>query len=133
MYSVTTGEVRSLGIDGALALAWSPDGTTVAFTRVPGGGETNTSNTSIWLADADGTDERRLTGDYLVLQGIGPVWSPDGRSIAYNRSLASAEPSEVVLVTIADDADDPIDIETVIAPPTTPGTHGPVSWSIRGA
>ncbi len=129
VYSVTTGEVRSLGIDGALALSWSPDGTTVAFTRVPGGGETNTSNTSIWLADADGTDERRLTGDYLVLQGIGPVWSPDGRSIAYNRSIASAEPSEVVLVTIADDADNPIDSETVIAPPTTPGPDGPVTWS----
>ena len=128
VYSVTTGEVRSLGVEGALALTWSPDGTTVAFTRVPGGGETNTSNTSIWLADADGTDERPLTGNYLVLQGIGPVWSPDGGSIAYNRSLGFGESSEVVLVTIADDADNPIDTEAVISPPTTPGPDGPVTW-----
>ena len=64
-----------------------------------------------------------------MLSGIGPVWSPDGRVIAYQRSISGGESSEVVLVTATDDdADDPIGTETVIHPPTTPGTDGPVSW-----
>ena len=78
VYSLTTGEVRSLGIEGAKKLAWSPDGTTVAFQR---------ASTSLWLVDADGTNERQLTADptneqQLVdgsVHGVGPVWSPDGR------------------------------------------------------
>ena len=34
-----------------------------------------------------------------------------------------------MVTAIADDADNPIGTETVIAPPTTPGPDGPVTWS----
>lgn len=132
IYSVTTGEVRSLGVEGATDVAWSPDGTTVAFARVSrvGSGPAEHDETSLWLADADGTDQRQLTGGYDVNHGVGPVWSPDGRSIAYQRLCCGrAEGHEVVLVTaVPDDAERPIGTETVIAPPTTPGTDGPVGW-----
>jgi hypothetical protein len=132
VYSVTTGAVRSLGIDGVETLTWSPDGSTVAFTRAS---SVDDSRTSLWLADADGSDERQLTRERTVLIGIGPVWSPDGRTIAYQRSITLGESSAAVLVTATGDADNPIGTETVINPrgnsgmlAQTPGPDGPVAW-----
>ena len=52
--------------------AWSPDGRQVAFHRL---GE-------IYVVDADGRHERRLT---TMAQPVSfPAWSPDGRSIAFS-------------------------------------------------
>lgn len=53
--------------------AWSPDGTSIAFTTNPGGGG------QIWQAKLDGTQHRRIVAS-TATQG---VWSPDGRRIAY--------------------------------------------------
>ena len=124
VYSVATGEVRSLGVEGVSQLTWAPDGTTVAFSRVARVDDgVPHDSTGIWLVDADGTHERRLTGAYGVNHGIGPVWSPDGRTIVYQRlAPGSAEGHEAVLVSPDDGA------EVVISPPTTPGTDGPLTW-----
>jgi dipeptidyl aminopeptidase/acylaminoacyl peptidase len=62
-------------------IAWSPDGTTIAFssnrTEEPDANE----NTDIWVIDAGGGEPRRVTDD--PGSDGQPVWSPDGRSIAY--------------------------------------------------
>ena len=50
---------------------WSPDGRRIAYTRL---GE-------IYVADADGKNERRLTTAAQPLSS--PAWSPDGRTIAF--------------------------------------------------
>jgi TolB protein len=53
--------------------AWSPDGRSIAF-------DSNRSGVlAIWVMDADGTNQRRLTSGH----GEYPSWSPDGRRIAY--------------------------------------------------
>ena len=39
-----------------------------------------------WLADADGSNERVLADRYRAIHGIGPVWSPAGDRLAYQRS-----------------------------------------------
>jgi Tol biopolymer transport system component len=41
---------------------------TIAFTRAPG---------QVWMMSADGSRQRALT------RGGAPVWSPDGRRVAY--------------------------------------------------
>jgi len=48
--------------------AWSPDGSKIAFYR---GG--------IFVMNADGTGQTRLTGD----NELSPTWSPDGTKIAF--------------------------------------------------
>lgn len=54
----------------------SPDGTRLAFASRRGGGS------SIWVADADGTDPRRVTSGGTDFK---PSWSPDGTQLAFER------------------------------------------------
>ena len=121
IYTVSTGEIRTLdGVDAA-EFTWSPDGTTIAYAQpFPGLGDTRSG---ISLVDADGTNRRTLTTDDWVEQGIGPVWSPRGDQIAYQRERADCadpacyERSEVVLVTATgDDPENPIGTERAIPP-----------------
>ena len=55
---------------------WSPDGTKVAFMRDLSGG-----NQDIYVVNADGTGEIRLTDDPALDQF--PAWSPDGTEIVF--------------------------------------------------
>jgi Tol biopolymer transport system component len=50
-------------------IAWSPEGTHIAFRR----------NEFIYSVEADGTHEQRL------VRGLEPSWSPDGRHVAFLR------------------------------------------------
>jgi dipeptidyl aminopeptidase/acylaminoacyl peptidase len=54
--------------------AFSPDGRTIAYTRE---GE-------LWLMDANGANQRPLTGQYSAR----PTWSPDGGTIVFSGSRA---------------------------------------------
>jgi dipeptidyl aminopeptidase/acylaminoacyl peptidase len=117
IYSVSTGELRQLGSVRAALITWSPDGSTLAYQ----GGENDSDE--LRLVDADGTNERLLTHVGRALHGVGPVWSPTGERIAYQRLLNwGGERHEVVLVNVADGN------ETVIGPPETDGPNGPESW-----
>jgi TolB protein len=63
------GEGRNLTYHPAMEIApsWSPDGSSIAFSR----------NADIWTMEADGSG-RRLVADTGLLDH-GPVWLPDGR------------------------------------------------------
>jgi Tol biopolymer transport system component len=117
VYSVSTGDLTELGSVEAAHLTWSPDGSTLAYQ----GGERDPAE--LRLVAADGTDQRLLVADTgAVNHGLGPVWSPTGDHIAYQRICCGAEGHEVVLVSVADGT------ETVIAPPQTDGSSGPARW-----
>jgi Tol biopolymer transport system component len=56
---------------------WSPDGTTIAFTRVK-----NERKAAIFTIHTDGTGLTQLTP--YKLDAASPDWSPDGSTIAFN-------------------------------------------------
>jgi len=57
--------------------AWSPDGTRIAFVSVRNGDAAD-----VYVMNADGTGERRLTDHPAV--DTDPAWSPDGARIAFS-------------------------------------------------
>lgn len=125
VYSMSTGELHQLGSVEAAHITWSPDGATLAYT----GGETDLPE--LWLVDGDGANKRLLAADPdWPSHGIGPVWSPTGDRIAYQRPIPEAGESEkVVLVNVADRT------ETVIEPPEADGRvwyPSTVTWSPDG-
>jgi Tol biopolymer transport system component len=63
--------------------AWSPDGRKIAFVSDRAG------NAEIYVMNADGSEQRRLTRN--AAPDFGPAWSPDGRKIAF-QSLRNAGP-----------------------------------------
>jgi Tol biopolymer transport system component len=73
--------------------AWSPNGRRFAYDTSMAFDEPPTAKTSIWIANADGSHQRRVTRGYL------PAWSPDGRRILLVRNLAKRNPEIFVVNT----------------------------------
>ncbi len=62
---------------GVWAPQWSPDGTSIVFTR----------GASLWLMNADGTDIRRILDSPQFTDETYPSFSPDGKYFANSYSL----------------------------------------------
>jgi Tol biopolymer transport system component len=59
--------------------AWSPDGRRIAFKSRRNG------NNELYVMNADGSDETRLTNSFRVSEGQ-PFWSPDGKRLLYRKT-----------------------------------------------
>jgi WD40 repeat protein len=85
LVSVTPDGARKRLIGSAQDGAYSPDGTLVAFAR----------DGDLWVANADGTGQRRLAATPNVDEW-GPSWLPSGTSIVYTARAAGARQIRVV-------------------------------------
>jgi Tol biopolymer transport system component len=100
LYEPGSGAMRSLDeTRGAVNVTWSPDGMRLAWAGLVGDGD---SSLELRTIDLETGRQEVLTEQYGAIHGIGPVWSPDGETIAYQRcpgNPCSGERHEVVLVT----------------------------------
>jgi len=63
--------------------AWSPDGTLISYTV--GSGPLGVLDPSVWIMNADGTDQRSLIED-----ATDATWHPDGTTIAFSNTAGRA-------------------------------------------
>lgn len=85
--------------EDADAPAWSLDGERIAFSKRDPDRETDdvTDNQrDIYVMNPDGTEETRLTE--LADAEIDPVWSPDGKQIAFSTARGEADKGDIYVI-----------------------------------
>ncbi|MGE3171291.1 MAG: prolyl oligopeptidase family serine peptidase [Planctomycetota bacterium] len=69
---------------GAEQLCWAPDGARLCYTAKRVADPENSTDSGLWVAPADGTGDHTLLTPGMPGFDQDPVWSPDGRYLAYS-------------------------------------------------
>jgi TolB protein len=86
---------------GDMDPAWAPDGSRLAFVRVPLERDEAGHRSRLYLLDPLGGAPRALTADDGALV-LDPAWSPDGRRIAFARLAGEGERESQIVVADVD-------------------------------
>ncbi len=107
---VKTGAVKDLtpGLDvhtppapfgGSNDYAWSPDGKELAYTAEPVKNLAWSTNTDLWTVPTDGGEPKNITSKNLGADAQ-PVYSPDGKWIAYVRQSKAGFEADLWVLTL---------------------------------
>ncbi|WP_434028237.1 prolyl oligopeptidase family serine peptidase [Streptomyces graminofaciens] len=102
-------------------VAWSPDGSWIAYTTAPGGGE----HTRVLCVRPDGTGRRILAGAEPGSSAYLGCWQHDGSAVA----VTVAEP--VLPPGGAETEEGPVPVEPGLADPDTYTVSRPAGWASR--
>src|SRR5437016_14129611 len=92
-FSLSAADKRLITENDLYAFQWiadpqiSPDGSKVVYTLVTVNKKKDGYDTALWIVSASGGPARQLTDGP---RDSGPRWSPDGRQLAFSRSLEKA-------------------------------------------
>ena len=100
---VNGNEAKELTEPGTWDQTWSPDGSKIAFVKFSRDNERN-EYSELLVIPAQGGLPKRLI-DRQLGQIRGPVWSHDGKMIAYLKKPAMENPKEIWLVQLTDEGD----------------------------
>jgi TolB protein len=103
-------------------LAWSPDGSEMAYVRRDEGGE----GSALWISDASGSSRRPLLEAAFPENIDSPAWSPDGSEIAFSRWSKTLGSSPLWAIDVESGQ-----VRQLTAPPSDSGDYEP-SWSPDG-
>jgi len=82
---LTGGDAKRISAFEGRDASFSPNGNRIAYVRGPGAwyrkGYNGSSNDDIWICDADGSNNRRVTTHKG--QDSYPIWAPDGKHLYY--------------------------------------------------
>jgi len=93
MVSILGGNPRQLSDEG-WAASLSADGSRIVFLKAASYGE---SGAEVWLMNADGSDQKKIVFSKAGEVYGSPIWSPDGRWIAYNKWSGSFSANNSVI------------------------------------
>jgi Tol biopolymer transport system component len=117
-------DLGECGPSCAGGLAWSPDGSTLAFHSALGSVPNSNPAWAIYVVHADGSDIRQITDkldqDGMPLESsLWPIWSPDGSRIAFvRRDVLQGGGGQ--LYTATPDGSDVRPVEGVVMSPPYP-------------
>jgi Tol biopolymer transport system component len=77
------------------AVAWSPEGTRLAYTNFSG---SDHQALQVWTVSVDGSGPSLVGSQCCVSDGGGPVWSPDGSQIAFETEPPGDAPHHYLVV-----------------------------------
>lgn len=131
--SFRDGRLRVVSVDGAIkrelgagnligSVAWSPDSRSIAYVADLGVVSFTSTSRFLYLVDVEGGVPERLTE--RGTDPLQPVWSPDGRWIAYRTQGLGGTPTGWAIL-------DPL-AGTVRALPDFEGAEGSIWWSPAG-
>ncbi|HET7727491.1 MAG TPA: hypothetical protein VFK54_09215 [Candidatus Limnocylindrales bacterium] len=107
LYQLATGEIQSFDETlGTYWLTWSPDAHSIAYAAFDTAPASAREDLLVLrVIDVYTREQRQLAGPYQAMHGIGPVWSPSGETIVYQRGCTTrvllpcgGEGQETVLV-----------------------------------